>query len=172
MNEPHPDFQKSLALMTEQIEANQREFGFLISGKRHIENSVKYPKTPDEQTKIRAGVRALIEGSALVYLFAMWEAHTPEDMIEWLTADEKQRFNAYRHIRDSVAHGYKGSRADFPARKAAFEALMPFDGITWDQETDTIDISNACAAIRCHAFLQELGKQLVIRLHANKKPSD
>jgi len=71
---------------------------------------------------------------------------------------------------DSIALGYKGSRADYPVRRKAFESKMPFSGIDWDQTTDTIDLSKSNVALDCHRFLQDLGKQLVVRLHSNKKP--
>ena len=168
MREPHPDLEKAIKLMTEHIEARQREFGFVVSGKRHVANSVKYPKTPEVEAEIRKGVKALMEGSLLVYLFAMWEEHTPDDIDEWLTADETQKLKAYKHVRNSVAHGYKGTRAK--SYKAEFEDAMPFSGITWDTEKDTVDLSEANVAMECHAFLEALTKQLVIRLHENKKP--
>jgi hypothetical protein len=30
----------------------------------------------------------------------MWESHVPDDVSEWLTQDEQQKLNAYRHVRD------------------------------------------------------------------------
>jgi hypothetical protein len=167
---PHPDFQKAIDLMSEQIQSLQREFGHVYSGKNLIANNVNYPNHPDETVKVRAGVKSLLEGSLLVYLFAMWEAHVPSDINEWLTQDELEQLNAFKHVRDSAAHKFKGGRADFPNRRQAFENKMPFSGIIWNQADDTIDLSNSSASYNCHQLMEQLTKQLVVRLHKNEKP--
>jgi len=166
----HLDFEKAIELMQEQMRSLQREFGHVLSGKNLIANKVSYPNFPEETENVRKGVHSLIEGALLVYLFTMWESHVPEDINEWLTPDENQKLNAFKHVRDSVAHGYKGQRASFPARRNAFEAEMPFSGIIWDQASDTIDISNSSVAYHCHQSMEQLTKQLVVRLHKNEKP--
>ena len=99
---PHPDFQKAIDLMSEQIQSLQREFGHVYSGKDLIANNVNYPAYPDETIKVKAGVKSLLEGSLLVYLFAMWEAHVPSDINEWLTQDELEQLNAFKHVRVAV----------------------------------------------------------------------
>lgn len=167
---PHPDFEKAIKLMSEQMGSLQREFGHVLTGKNLIANRVSYPSHPDETVNIKKGVSSLIEGSLLVYLFAMWKAHVPEDINEWLLPDELENLNSFKHVRDSVAHGYKGQRANFPARRTAFETKMPFSGIKWDQSTDTIDLSESSVANDCHNLMENLTKRLVVRLHENKKP--
>ena len=166
----HPYFQKSIDLMSEQIQSLQREFGHVYSGKSLIANNVNYPNSPDETAKIRAGVKSLLEGSLLVYLFAMWEAHFPSDIKDWLTQDELEQLNAFQHVRDSAAHKFKGGRADFPNRRQAFENKMPFSEIIWNQIDDTIDLSNSSASYNCLKLMEQLTKQLVVRLHKNEKP--
>ena len=167
---PHQDFKKAIDLMGEQVVSLQSEFGHVVSGKNLIANKVSYPNYPEETAAIKKGVHSLIEGSLLVYLFAMWESHVPNDVSKWLTGDELRKLNAYKHVRDSVAHKYKGGRADFPQRRQAFEAEMPFSGIIWDQNDDTIDISDSYVALHCHQLMEKLTKQLVVRLHKNEKP--
>ena len=166
----HPDFEKAIKLMGEQMNSLQREFGHVMSGASLIANQVSYPNHPGETIKIRSGVRSLIEGSLLVYLFAMWEAHVPDDINEWLTASELQKLNSFKHVRDSIAHKYKGGRADFPQRRKAFEAEMPFAGIVWNRTDDSIDISNSSVALQCFQVMEGLTKQLVVRLYQNQKP--
>jgi hypothetical protein len=166
----HPDFESAIALMGEQMKSLQREFGYVLSGKRHIEHSVNFPNHPEETVIVRKGISNLIEGSLIVYLFAMWEAHVPPDVNEWLTATELQELNALRHIRDSVAHKYKGGRADFPKRRKAFEGNMPFAGIIWNAIDDTIDLSTSSAAMHCYQIMEKLNKMLVVRLYQNQKP--
>lgn len=167
---PHQGFEKALELMSEQMGSLQREFGHIVSGKFLIADRVSYPNYPKETAEIKKGVHSLIEGSLLVYLFAMWEAHVPTDIDEWLTQDELRKLDAFKHVRDSVAHKYKGGRADFLRRRHAFEAEMPFSGIIWDQTSDTIDISSSSVALHCHQLMEQLTKQLVVRLHRNQKP--
>lgn len=148
----------------------QSEFGHVVSGKNLIADKVFYPNHPKETAEIKKGVHSLLEGSLLLYLFAMWEAHVPTDINEWLTEDELRKPNAFKHIRDSVAHKYKGERAAFPQRRQAFETEMPFSGVAWDRTNDTIDISNSSVAMHCHQLMELLNKQLVVRLHKNEKP--
>ena len=167
---PHQDFEKAIKLMSEQMGSLQREFGHVVSGKNLIANKVSYSAYPEETIEIRKGVNSLLEGSLLIYLFAMWESHVPTDINEWLENSELKELNAYKHIRDSVVHKHKGERADFPQRRQAFEELMPFAEIIWNQENDTIDISNSSVALSCHKVMEELTKKLVVRLHTNKKP--
>lgn len=168
--ESHPDFDNAIALMGEQMKSLQREFGYVLSGRRHIEHTVNFPNHPEETVSIRKGIGNLIEGSLVVYLFAMWEAHVPDDVNEWLTAKELEELNALRHVRDSVAHKYKGGRAKFPQRRRAFEAEMPFAGIVWDNGEDTIDLSNSSVAMYCYQVMEKLNKLLVVRLYQNQKP--
>jgi len=170
MSEFHEDFQNAIRLMREQIEVLQKEFGHVYSGKALIANKVSYPNNPEATAETRQRVKALIEGSLLVYLFAMWESHMPDDVADWLTRDEGEQLNAYRHVRHSVAHGYRGKRAK--KCREEFESLMPFDGIQWEQEADTIDISNASVALRCHYHMVELCKRIAVRLDSGKKPTE
>lgn len=166
----HPDFENAIKLMGEQMNSLQREFGYVMSGANLVANQISYPNHPEETIKIRSGVRSLIEGALLVYLFSMWEAHVPEDVNEWLTADELQKLNSFKHVRDSVAHKYKGGRADFPQRRKAFEREMPFAGIVWNKSDDSIDISNASVAMQCLQVMESLNRQLVVRLYQDQKP--
>ena len=169
---PHPKFQDALKLLQEQMGSLQREFGHVVSGKRLIAGAVSYPQYPEEEKKIRNGVFSLIEGTMLIYLFAMWESHVPDDVNQWFTQDELLKLNAFKHVRDSVAHKYNGNRADFPQRRQAFESMMPFSGIVWDLQDDTIDLTNASVALDCHHYMEELTKKLVSRLYMDKKPSE
>ena len=139
------ELRRALMLMQTQGGALQREFGHVYSGANTIAINVNYPQFPEETKKVRRGVKSLIDGALLVYLFAMWESHVPEDVSTWLTADERQRLDAYKHVRDSVAHKFNGERADCAGRRVAFEEEYPFDGIQWDRSTDTLDLSDSHA---------------------------
>ncbi len=168
---PHPDFDKVIQLMSEHMKSVQREFGYVMSGKSLVANSVSYPNHPEETLAVRQGVKALLEGSLLIYLFAMWESHVPSDVSTWLTAPEREKLDAFAHVRDSAAHKYQGVRADFERKRKAFENQMPFAGILWNREEDRIDISDSSAAMQCYLLMQQLNQKLVVRLHNNQKPS-
>lgn len=156
--------------MGEHMKSLQREFGYVMSGKSQMVHNVSYPNHPEETQAVRRGVSALIEGSLLVYLFAMWESHVPSDVTTWLTEDEREKLEAFAHVRDSVAHKYQGARADFERKRRAFERQMPFAGIQWIREDDRIDISQSSAAMQCYQLMQKLNQQLVVRLHNNQRP--
>jgi hypothetical protein len=164
------ELRRALMLMQTQGGALQREFGHVYSGANTIAINVNYPQFPEETKKVRRGVKSLIDGALLVYLFAMWESHVPEDVSTWLTADERQRLDAYKHVRDSVAHKFNGERADFAGRRVAFEEEYPFDGIQWDRSTDTLDLSDSSASYGCFQFMEQLTKKLIARLYRNERP--
>lgn len=168
---PHPNLQNAIKLMSEQMSSLTREFGHVLSGANLIANNVSYPNHPQETIEIRKGVRSLLVGSLLVYLFAMWETHVPDDVNEWLTESEKQKLNSFKHVRDSVAHKLRGGRAKHPQKRKAFEAEMPFAGIVWNQTDDTLDISDASVAMQCFETMEALTKQLMGRLYQNQKPN-
>ena len=69
MSQPHQGFQDAVTLLNEQTTSLQREFGHVISGKNYIVNQINYPQNPNETAEIRSGVKHLIEGSLLLYLF-------------------------------------------------------------------------------------------------------
>ena len=170
MNE-HSNLQNSIKLMQEHAIALQREYGHIFTGKKIIADSVSYPGYPEETEKVRAGIKAVLEGSMLIYLLAMWESHMPEDVHEWLTLDEKRKLNAFKHVRDCSAHKYAGGRAKKHSGKVqAFEMEMPFSNIVWNQELDTIDLSGSNVSYESHQFMEGLAKKLVVRFHENKKP--
>lgn len=159
-----------IKLMSEQVESLQREFMHVLAGKAKIVNSVPhYPDNPQATDGIKKGVSSLIEGSLLVYLFAMWESYVPDDVNGLLAPKELQRLDAFKHVRDSVAHKHKGGRADFPPRRKAFNALYPFSGIKWDKGSDTIDLSDSSVARDCHQFMESLTKELVVQLAKKAK---
>ena len=44
----HPDFDNVIQLMSEHMKPVQREFGYVMSGKSFVANSVSYPNHPEE----------------------------------------------------------------------------------------------------------------------------
>ena len=167
----HSNLQNSIKLMQEHAAALQREFGHIFTGKNIIADTVSYPAYPEETEKVRDGIKAVLEGSMLIYLLAMWESHVPKDVHEWLTSDEKGKLNAFKHVRDCAAHKYAGGRAkDHNSKVRAFEREMPFSNIVWSKEADTIDLSNSNVSYEFYQFMEGLAKNLVVRFHTNKKP--
>ncbi|RYG36409.1 MAG: hypothetical protein EON93_05095 [Burkholderiales bacterium] len=148
----------------------QCEFGYVMSGKSLIVGNVSCHARPEETIAVQHAVSALLEGALLVYLFATWESHVPQDVATWLTAQEREELDAFAHVRDSVAHKYQGERADFARKRQAFERQMPFAGILWDTTKDRIDISQSSAAMHCYQLMQKLTQQLVVRLHVDQRP--
>ena len=154
------------------MNALQKEFGHIFSGKNLISNNVSYPNHPNETKEVRAGVLGVLEGAMLIYLLAMWESHMPDDIHEWLTEDEKQKLKAFRHVRDCAAHKYKGGRAKKHTGKVrAFESEYPFSNIKWDRVKDTIDLSESSVSYDFHQYIGTVIKRLVVRFYENKKPN-
>lgn len=154
------------------MDSNQREFVHIDSGKNLIANNISYPKHPKETKEIRERVKATLEGAMLIYLLAMWESHVPKEIHEWLTEDEKDELNAFKHVRDCAAHGYKGKRAKKHQKKVkAFESKMPFSGISWDKQSDTINLSESTVARDLQGYLNTLTEALLQRFYKNTKPT-
>ncbi|HLC01788.1 MAG TPA: hypothetical protein VJK02_02010 [Anaerolineales bacterium] len=156
--------QDLLNLMREQVETLQREFGWVYSGTSNIVNYPHHPDNASLRPAVQARVNHLVQGSLLLYLFAMWEYHVPRDLETSLDQGDLLRLNAYRHLRHSVAHGYRGSRAN--SFRAEFEEVMSgqhrFPGEIWDPQNDTIDLSRSSISYECLQFMQEITKKLVV----------
>ena len=74
----------------------------------------------------------------MIYLFALWESLTPDDIYEYMEESDVLKFRAFQHVRDSLAHKVKGGRADYLNRRKAFEDCLPFGGIEWNKSDDTV----------------------------------
>jgi len=139
------------------------EFGFVLGGTRNL--TADYPPNVEDRKRIQKQINGLVQGSLLLYLFAMWEDITTETMRSSLTTDEKQKLKAYRHIRHSVGHRFSGGRADLYHKE--FEDLYnagQLKSVNWDPATDTIDLSEGMVAMECQQFIADLAKQLLARV--------
>lgn len=156
-----------LPLMMKQIQSLQGAFGYIYSGLR---NSVKH-NDPTIRAKIQKEVDAASQGLLVVYLFSMWEEYVERQVEkDWLTTDELERLNAFRHLRHSMTHGFEGARAR--QCRTEFEAVMngqrPFPNLTWDN--DNLDLTNAQVAIDCQRLMDDLAKKLIGRIANNNPP--
>ncbi|WIT13478.1 hypothetical protein PFX98_07650 [Paucibacter sediminis] len=165
-----PSVQKTLDLTPELLRATAEELGWLESSESLIVQRIEALADPSSLPQASQRTRALLKGSLLLYLFAIWEAHLPPDFKEWMTELELQEFEAYEHIRDSVAHAKLGQRAEFRRRRKAFEAFHPFAGVSWDSHTDAIDIADSFVVNEFFSFMMGMSAQLAGRIHGDVKP--
>lgn len=163
-------FKDILKFRDDSMHLMSREYGHLISKSHRITDDISYPNYPDEEAIIKKNIKSLLKGAVLTNMFAMWEQNTPDDILDWLTEDEKTTLQAFRHVRDSFAHNYFGGRAARANRRTAFEAKLPFSNISFDTITDKIDISKSTVDKDCWDFFQSLYKRLVQPFYENKKP--
>ena len=159
--------QTLLPLMQKQMEAIQRELGWLLTG---MSNRVSH-SNPDIRREIQDRLDASMQGLTMVYLFALWEEYVERDVErEWLPAEKLERLNAFRHVRHCAAHGFGGARAD--KCRTEFEAVMnsdqPFPNLPWS--SDSIDLTKSQVAIDCMRFMEELGKEIIGRVANNNPP--
>lgn len=149
----------------------QREFGWLLTGMRYrVEH-----KDSEYREETQKRVDAAVQGLLLVYLFAIFDEFTTDSMRgEWITGDEKTRLLAYRHVRNSAAHGPAGKRAQEGRGRSEFEDIMnssePLRGLVWDKSSDTIDLTTSQVAHDCQQMMDDLAQKLAARLANNKKP--
>ena len=129
---PNPNYQKILDFMQITMPLMSREYGHIFTKGNLITNDISYPKYPVEEAQIKKNIKTLLKGSVLTNIFAIWERNTPNDILEWMTSSEVRKLQAFRHVRDSIAHNYFGGRADYASRRTAFEAEYPFSNIDFD----------------------------------------
>ena len=159
------DVEKGIELMQKASRMMQEEFGHVMSGTRNIVNFPNNPNNAELRPRIQKQVDGLVQGSLLLYLFAIWEDITTERMRTFLNDEEKKKLRAYRHIRHSVGHRFSGGRADM--YREEFEELHntgQLKCISWNQEDDTIDLSGGNVAMECQQFMSHLAQQLTARV--------
>jgi len=150
------DTHKAVDLMREQLALYQYGFGHILTGTSNI---VKYDD-PNTRAEVQRNVNGIVQGSLLVYLFGLWDNYITNEMIEnYLDDDDKLLFRGYKHIRHSVAHRYKGKRAD--NNRNHFEQCYEnghFQDIIWDKANDTIDIAESRTTNNCMKFFEKIAK--------------
>ena len=167
---PNPKLQRTLEFTPEMLRALQDELGWLMAGESAVLQRIDLLAPSESRQDLKRRTSALLKGSLLVYLFALWQSHVPADFKSWLTTDEIEEYEAFEHVRDSTAHSKLGSRASFSRKRSAFEARFPFAGLLWDQGNDTIDLAQSSVVLECLNFLQGLSQQLAARLYTGARP--
>lgn len=165
-----PRLQKMLNLTPELLRATAEELGWLETSQPAILMRISEMADPTAVEQATNRTKSLLQGSLLLYLFALWESHTPDDYKKWMTAEEIIEFEAFEHVRDSVAHSKLGHRASFNRKRRAFEAFYPFAGVHWDSSTDVIDISDSFVVNEFFSLIMGMSAQLVARMHSGVKP--
>jgi hypothetical protein len=118
---------------------NSREFGYLLSATRHAVNLAD----PAQRHEIQNALEQLVQGLAIVYLFAIFEDFFAIDEIKnkHSTLDE---YLAYRHIRHSFAHKPLGKLAKM--HRVEFEKLINTGNLghllTWNHSADSIHLKS------------------------------
>ncbi len=162
---------RALELMRVLTEMPQHEFGWILGGMMH---RVQH-HDPDYRREAQRRVDAAVQGILVVYLFSIFDEYTTDEMRgEWMTSEDKNTLAAYRHIRNSVAHGFGGKRAKGCRWRGYFEAKMNsperFPGVVWDKVADTIDLTTSGIANSCHNFMSQVAKRLAGHLANDNKP--
>ena len=162
---------RALELMRILGEMPQYEFGWILGGMMH---RVQH-HDPNYRQEAQRRVDSAVQGILVVYLFSIFDEYTTDEMRgEWMTTEDKRTLGAYRHIRNSVAHGFGGKRAKGCRWRAHFETKMnsvePFRGLIWDKTADTIDLTTSGIANKCHNFMSQVARRLAGHLANDKKP--
>ena len=158
--------QNALQLTPELLRATGEELGWLETSEPLILERITELADPSDASQAARRTSALLKGSLLIYLFALWQSHMPDDFKTWMTEAELLEFEAFEHVRDSVAHGSIGQRAKHPRKRKAFVAFYPFSGVEWDKERDRIDISASNVVNDFFSLMMGMSSQLAARFHA------
>ena len=92
----------------------QNELGWLYSSTRRIDG---YPNNPEATISVTDRLHHITAGLTCVYMFAILEEFVDPRSSEWndflnyLTDDDREKLKAFKHVRNTVAHGFDGSRA-------------------------------------------------------------
>ncbi len=153
-----------LPLVSKLTNCLSQEVGIIISKSNQLVQHVNANVREENQARINNTIQGLL----LVYLFALWEEYIDRDIERrWLSEQERNRLNAFRHIRHSAAHGFDGTRAN--KCRIEFETIMnssePFPNVIWN--SNRINLANSQVVIDCQRFMISLVPDLIARIAGN-----
>lgn len=126
-------------VITELTRQNQAELGWIHSETRHVKG---YDGQTESNKELQIKVDHAVGGMSVIYLFALLESYIPRWLWEYGNEDMKLRMYAYLHIRNTIAHGFNGKRADRYANKfnQVMESEKPISGIiSYTEDTIKLD---------------------------------
>jgi len=88
---------------------NQNEIGWIYSATRNV---VSYNAVPEHNEKIQKRVDHAVGGLAVLYFFSILENYISRKHWEYARCDLRKRMEAFLHIRNTIAHGFNGHRAE------------------------------------------------------------
>jgi len=144
-------------------------FPYIYNASDFIFNESNNPN----KDKLRSQTNAFIQGMLLIYFFALWDDLQPNwkefpgrKLFDYLTKQEINKIQAYRHIRHSVAHKMNGERAiQLRNRFEKYHAFNPgFSSIFWDVHTDKIDLSQSTVGADFADFIKNISIRLTFRV--------
>ncbi len=165
MTAANPDLERALKL-SEIIGGVflQQEFGYFVTG---LQGSVNYRGAPEAQAEVQKRLNELVKRMAIVYLFAIFDDYFTGSMKALIEPDNKERLRAFRHIRNSAAHGQAFGRAPDCLWRSAFDNVMgsdnPINGVTFDN--DTIDLTASGAELQCRDLMAKITQQVLQPLY-------
>lgn len=157
MSYRHADTGKALKLL-ELLGSHmlQKEFGHFVTMHTH---KVHYPGLQEESKVIQRRLDELVSRMAVVYLFAIFDDYATSAMNQAIPDDKKLVFSAYRHVRNSAAHGMLFKRS--PVKNTAYDAFEqvmlganPLPGIIHDP-TDMV-FAGTGIELHCRAYMEEI----------------
>jgi hypothetical protein len=159
----HKDSTKILKLLN-LLSHDFYEFGHFITVGQ---NRVHYPNNPSATQEIQKKLSELTSRMAMVFLFAVFDEYNTDATKNVLTYDEKLRLNAFRHVRNSAAHGelFKRSPRNDNARKdydTVMQSTNPLRGLSYD--SNSCICANSGIELECLSYMQEITKATFSRL--------
>jgi hypothetical protein len=167
----HTSTSRVLKLTPELLHALSSELGWLLTMEGPLHERIATLADPAEVEAASTSSRSLLKGSLLIYLFALWQSHMPHDFKTWMTLDERLEFEAYEHVRDSVAHAVRGGRANHERKRLAFERRYPFAGVKWILSEDTLDLADSTIVQEFLNFMMGMSAQIAARMSVGTRPN-
>lgn len=153
---------EALLAIKQALLSTWNELGWLYSNMRTIDG---YPNNPDATINITERLHHISAGLTCIYIFAILEEFINPRSSEWndfldiLRPEDKQKLKAFKHIRNTIAHGFDGTRANRDADK--FDCVMSRQDPSERIQAVTIHNSNTIklshfAGLECYQFVSNV----------------
>jgi len=124
-----------------ELDKQNRELGWILSSTRFVEG---YEGQVELREELQARMDHAIGGMSIVYLFALLETYIGREYWDTVNESMKDKIYAYYHIRNTMAHGFDGKRAERYVDE--FDRVMnsenPIRGVVdYDNNTIIVDAS-------------------------------
>ncbi len=157
-----PPLVEKLFAIKSALQNTKGEMDWLYNNTRSIKG---YPNNPSATQAVTERFHHVSSGLICIYMFAIIEEFIDPKSPEWeeflniLDPEDKEKLKAFKHIRNTIAHGFNGARAvrdvdKFDNVMARAEKSKRIQSIV--RHNKKIIILGDCAGWECYEFIQNI----------------